>query len=51
VSWYISKLFITAAAYHQPWGTSGIKGDAGWIFKVDPKGEAAPFKDGRTAQH
>jgi hypothetical protein len=41
----------TAAAYRQPWGTSGLKGDVGWIFSVDPKGEAAPFVDQRTDSH
>jgi hypothetical protein len=41
----------TAAAYRQPWGTSGLKGDAGWIFQVDPKAEAAPFVDKRTGLH
>jgi Protein of unknown function (DUF3179) len=24
----------TAAAFRQPWGTSGLQGDAGWIFSV-----------------
>jgi hypothetical protein len=38
----------TAAAYRQPFGTSGVKGDAGWIFSVDRKVEAAPFVDKRT---
>ena len=41
----------TAAAFHQPWGTSGIKGDAGWIFKVDSIADAAPFTDQRTELH
>src|SRR5262249_54472511 len=41
----------TAAAYRQPWGTSGLKGDAGGIFPVDPKVEAAPFVDQRTGLH
>jgi hypothetical protein len=41
----------TAAAYRQPWGTSGVLGDAGWIFRVDPKAEAAPFVDQRTGLH
>jgi hypothetical protein len=41
----------TAAAYHQPWGTSGVKGDAGWVFKVDSKMSAAPFVDARTSSH
>jgi hypothetical protein len=41
----------TAAAYRQPWGTSGLKGDAGWIFSVDRKVEAAPFVDKRTGLH
>src|SRR5262249_10958056 len=38
----------TAAAYHQPFGTSGLAGDAGWIFHVDPHVETAPFVDKRT---
>src|SRR5262249_37823537 len=38
----------SAAAYRQPWGTSGLQGDAGWIFRVDRKVEAAPFIDQRT---
>jgi hypothetical protein len=41
----------TAAAYRQPWGTSGLQGDAGWIFRVDPQVEAAPFVDQRTGLH
>jgi len=41
----------TAAAYRQPWGTSGLQGDAGWIFSVDPKLPAAPFVDQRTGLH
>jgi hypothetical protein len=41
----------TAAAYRQPWGTSGLQGDAGWIFSVDPKMEEAPFVDQRTGLH
>ena len=41
----------TAAAYRQPWGTSGLKGDVGWVFSVDPKVEAAPFVDKRTGLH
>jgi hypothetical protein len=49
IFWYASTQ--TAAAYHQPWGTSGIEGDAGWIFKVDARNDAAPFTDERTAQH
>jgi Protein of unknown function (DUF3179) len=49
IFWYAPTR--TAAAYHQPWGTSGIKGDAGWIFRVDPQGGAAPFTDERTARH
>src|SRR5262249_43487141 len=38
----------TAAAYRQPWGTSGLAGDAGWIFRVDRKVQEAPFVDKRT---
>src|SRR5260221_14199311 len=34
VLWYSATR--TAAAFHQPWGTSGIQGDAGWIFGLDP---------------
>jgi hypothetical protein len=49
ILWYAPTR--TAAAYHQPWGTSGIKGDAGWIFKVDRPTAAAPFTEERTAQH
>jgi len=42
----------TAAAYRQPFGTSGLKGDAGWIFRVDRfYDEAAPFVDKRTGLH
>jgi Protein of unknown function (DUF3179) len=37
----------TAAAYRQPFGTSGLRGDAGWIFSVDRKQHAAPFVDKR----
>jgi hypothetical protein len=41
----------TAVAYHQPWGTSGLEGDAGWIFKVDDKARDAPFTNQRTGLH
>jgi hypothetical protein len=41
----------TAAAYHQPWGTSGLQGDAGWIFSVDRDEPAAPFVDKRLSRH
>jgi hypothetical protein len=42
----------TAAAYRQPFGTSGLKGDAGWIFSVDRSAdEAAPFVDKRLGLH
>ncbi len=42
----------TAAAYRQPFGTSGLKGDAGWIFRVDRfYDEAAPFVEKRTGLH
>jgi hypothetical protein len=41
----------SAAAYRQPWGTSGLQGDVGWIFSVDRKSEAAPFTDQRTGLH
>jgi hypothetical protein len=41
----------TAAAYRQPFGTSGLLGDAGWIFRVDHQVEAAPFVDKRTGLH
>ncbi len=41
----------TAAAYRQPWGTSGLQGDAGWIFHVDRERPAAPFIDKRLGLH
>jgi hypothetical protein len=41
----------TAAAYHQPWGTSGLQRDAGWIFSVDRDEPAAPFVDKRLGRH
>jgi hypothetical protein len=41
----------TAAAYRQPWGTSGLQGDVGWIFALDPREEAAPFVDKRLGVH
>jgi hypothetical protein len=41
----------TAAAYRQPFGTSGLTGDAGWIFRVDQKLNDAPFVDQRTGLH
>jgi hypothetical protein len=41
----------TAAAYRQPFGTSGLKGDAGWVFSVDQKEAAAPFVDKRLGLH
>jgi hypothetical protein len=41
----------TAAAYHQPFGTSGLKDDAGWVFSADKKEEAAPFVDKRLGLH
>jgi hypothetical protein len=42
----------TAAAYRQPFGTSGLKGDAGWIFSIDHSSdEAAPFVDQRLGLH
>jgi hypothetical protein len=41
----------TAAAYRQPFGTSGLKDDAGWVFSVDRKEEAAPFVDKRLGLH
>jgi hypothetical protein len=49
IFWYAPTR--TAVAFHQPWGTSGIKGDAGWIFKIDPKSIDAPFVDERTSRH
>jgi hypothetical protein len=49
VLWYGATR--TAAAYRQPWGTSGLAGDVGWVFRVDPKAEAAPFVDQRTGLH
>ena len=41
----------TAVAYRQPWGTSGLSGDAGWIFHLDNKLPDAPFVDQRLAVH
>ena len=41
----------SAVAYRQPFGTSGLSGDAGWIFHVDDKGGEAPFVDQRIAAH
>jgi hypothetical protein len=41
----------TAAAFKQPFGTSGLQGDAGWIFSVDRKSESAPFVDKRLGVH
>jgi hypothetical protein len=41
----------TAAAYRQPFGTSGLAGDVGWVFRVDPKVAAAPFTDKRLGLH
>jgi hypothetical protein len=41
----------TAVAFRQPWGTSGLRGDAGWIFSVDRKDAAAPFVDKRLGLH
>ncbi len=32
------------------WDASGLQGDAGWIFKVDPQDAAAPFTDAITPQ-
>ena len=49
ILWYAPTR--TAAAYRQPWGTSGLQGDAGWIFSVDLKQETAPFVDQRTGLH
>jgi hypothetical protein len=49
VFWYAATR--TAAAYHQPWGTSGIRGDAGWVFSLDPTVPAAPFVDQRVKLH
>jgi Protein of unknown function (DUF3179) len=49
VFWY--RPTRTAAAYRQPWGTSGLQGDAGWIFSLDSKQDAAPFVDQRTRLH
>jgi hypothetical protein len=49
IFWY--KPTHAAAAYHQPWGTSGLKGDAGWIFSLDAQGGGAPFVDARTGLH
>ncbi|HKD35355.1 MAG TPA: DUF3179 domain-containing (seleno)protein, partial [Pirellulales bacterium] len=49
VFWYGATK--TAAAFHQPWGTSGLQGDAGWIFSVERDDPAAPFVDKRLARH
>jgi hypothetical protein len=49
VFWY--GLTRTAVAYRQPWGTSGLKGDAGWIFSVDRKDAEAPFLAKRLGLH
>ncbi|HSU67366.1 MAG TPA: DUF3179 domain-containing (seleno)protein, partial [Tepidisphaeraceae bacterium] len=49
VLWYAATR--TAAAYHQPWGTSGIRGDAGWTFSIDPTATDAPFLDHRVKLH
>jgi len=48
VLWYDATQ--TAAAYHQPWGTSGL-GDAGWVFHVDSAVKEAPFIDQRLGLH
>jgi len=49
VLWYGSTK--SAAAYRQPWGTSGLQGDAGWVFSVDRTEPTAPFADRRLARH
>jgi hypothetical protein len=41
----------TAVAYRQPWGTSGLSGDAGWIFHLENKLSEAPFVDQRLGVH
>jgi len=41
----------TASAFRQPFGTSGLVGDAGWVFRVDRQVAAAPFVDQRTGLH
>jgi hypothetical protein len=41
----------TAAAFRQPWGTSGLAGEAGSIFSVDHDEPTAPFVDKRLARH
>jgi hypothetical protein len=41
----------TAAAFQQPWGTSGLQGDAGWIFSLEKKLEESPFTNQRTGLH
>jgi hypothetical protein len=45
VFWYAPTK--SAAAFRQPWGTSGLQGDAGWIFSARPDQPAAPFVDQR----
>jgi len=49
VLWYAPTR--TAVAYRQPFGTSGLAGDAGWVFSVDAENEEAPFVDKRTSLH
>jgi hypothetical protein len=41
----------TAVAYRQPWGTSGLSGDAGWNFHTEGKTPEAPFVDARLGAH
>jgi hypothetical protein len=41
----------TAVAYRQPFGTSGLSGDAGWIFHVENESAEAPFVDQRLGVH
>lgn len=49
VLWYDATK--TAAAFRQPFGTSGIQGDFGWVFSVERGEPAAPFIDKRLGVH
>jgi hypothetical protein len=42
---------VLAVAYRQPWGTSGLSGDAGWVFHPDAQAPEAPFVDARLGAH
>jgi hypothetical protein len=49
VLWYAPTR--TAMAYQQPFGTYGLTKDAGWVFSLDGKEEAAPFVEKRLGLH